>query len=211
MLDLNSLFENLPLVLVLCCVVPVITLALLGFFVLRGGRRFLGTLISTDLTALNQVYANLRASSPQASTEQLLQRIVRRQAFRSGLVGAITSVGGIPFLPLTLPIDMVLSLRIQAGLAEFIAAVYGLSAAGPEANARNYLIVSGGGRVADATTGILMRWAVRLLGKSFAKLVPVIGAVIGFAVNYAIAYSIGQAALTWYGARAARRQDRGAG
>jgi hypothetical protein len=51
----------------------------------------------------------------------LARKIVKRKAFKSGLVGATTGVGGLIVLPATIPIDLGLTWRIQAAVALSIA------------------------------------------------------------------------------------------
>jgi uncharacterized protein (DUF697 family) len=184
------------------CLLPIIIVAVIGFIVWRMGQGRLNDLLDPSLDRLQVHYANLKAANPSATDDQLIARIIHRQALRAGLVGAITGFGGFVTLPVALPVDIVLSLYIQAGMVNFIAQHYGR---GPddewEKRLRSYLIVSGGGKVTQTTSRAVIGFLVRVIGKSLSKLVPVFSAVISFAVNYFIAQAIGRLALRWYSTR----------
>ncbi|MBZ0300112.1 MAG: EcsC family protein [Anaerolineae bacterium] len=205
MMDQN-LSQTLLIAFGLLCVLPLITLAVLAVIVIRMGQQRLDSWLSPDVARLEQQYEALRARSPEAASEQLITRIVQQQAFKCGIVGAVTGIGGLITLPLALPVDLVLSFRIQAALVNFIAHRYGDdSFEGVGATVRNTLIMTGSSRVTQTSTRFLMRLAVRLIEKSFSKLIPVAGAIIGFGVNYAIVQAMGRAALRWYASQQAAK------
>lgn len=181
------------------CVLPFFIIAIMAAAVWIFGRRFLANFLNPDISGIHRYYESQRARSPRATTEQLIAQVIRRQAFRSGVVGAITGLGGLVTLPVALPVDAVLSLRMQAGLVDFIAQLYGYSQLNDvESRVRTYLIMSGSGRLSDAAIEVVLKYALRLMGKSFSKLIPVVGAVVSFAVNYAIVSAIGRVALRYY-------------
>lgn len=181
------------------CLLPLLIAAVVAVLVFVFGRRFVSTFFNPDISTLNQAYERARAANPQAAPEQLIGRIIRRQAFRSGVVGAVTGLGGLVTLPVALPVDIVLSLRLQAALVEFIANRYGHTNPGEtESRIRAYLIMSGSGRVSEAAINIITKYLLRVVGKSVSKLVPVLGAVVSFGVNYAIVQAIGGVAVRYY-------------
>jgi hypothetical protein len=183
----------------LLCLLPIVIVAVVGFIVLRAGRERLNDITDPDVNRLEQRYEALRAKNPSASREELIEKIIHAQALRCGLVGAITGLGGFFTLPIALPIDILASLYLQAGLVGFIAAQYGKENDSEwEKRARTYLIVSGGGKVTQTASRALIGFLVRVVGKSLSKLVPVFSAGISFAVNYFIAQAIGRLALRWY-------------
>jgi hypothetical protein len=186
---------------VLLCVVPaLLTLAAVYFAIRRINRALV-----VDLPRLKQEFEAMRARNPRATDEQLLRKVIQQQAFRSGIVGALTSIGGFITLPIALPVDIFWSIRIQAQMVEFISAASGVTDISPyEQRIRQYLITTGGVRAAQSGTRAVLNFAVRVMGKSFSKLIPVVGAVIGFGVNYAITQAIGYAALNWYTKRSAQ-------
>lgn len=188
---LNQLTTNLLPFFVVFCIVPV----LLGALTLYWLWRRLNRIAAPDIETLNAHYAKINEKDEKAR----IRRIIRRQSVRAGIVGGITSIGGFYTLPIALPVDIVLSTQIQATMVEFIARHYGhTSESQIERQVRTTLITSGGLRLSESTTRVLLRYATRFVGKSFAKLIPFIGAAIGFAVNYAIANATGEAALRYY-------------
>lgn len=195
-MDLKQTLELLVIgAVVVYCVMPLILFAAVFFLV----RRMVRNLSTVDVDRIRKDYDALRAAHPADSTDQLVRRIIRRQAFRAGVVGAITGFGGFFTLIIGLPVDILLSTRIQATMVEFIAAAYGHARVSEtEQRVRQFLILSGGRRIAGSTTEALVAFAVRFVGESLAKLIPLIGAAISFAVNYALAQAAGNVAQRWY-------------
>lgn len=196
MLDsINAFFNNLVLYMAIFCGISAVLIAVALFFVYRT----LNKLSEADTTKLEKQFAEMRTKQSSSSEEKLLRKIVQQQAFRCGMVGAVTSLGGFYTLPIALPADIILSTRIQASMVEFIAKYYDRADATEfERRVRDALIVTGGLRLSESSTSLGMRFATRMIGKSFAKLIPLIGAVIGFAVNYVIARGTGELALQYY-------------
>ncbi len=153
-----------------------------------------------DLAKIKANYEQLSRSNPDLKHEGVIRKIIHREALKAGVVGAMTSFGGFYTLPIALPVDVLLSTRIQATLVDFIADVYGQEGQQDEMEARirRYIISSGGVTVSGRTSKWLTRYVLRLSGKSFAKLVPFFGAFVGFAVNYAFTQASGNLALRWY-------------
>lgn len=182
----------------LLCVLPVILVLVLGVVVYRVGMNRLSEWVSPDVAKLETRMVNLRQRSPASDDETLIQQVIHREALKCGFIGAVTGLGGFYTLPVALPIDLVLSLRIQAALVNFIAETYGQEVTGKDSAIRTSLIMTGSGRVAESTTRAATALLTRLIGKSFSKLIPFVGAAISFGVNYLIVQAIGRAALRWY-------------
>lgn len=195
--DLTTLFL---IGLALACIVPLIILGVMAIFLLTVGRRVLNDFFDPDSTALRRYYERLRAENPRLPADRLLARVIGRQSFRCGVVGAITGLGGFITLPIALPVDILISLRMQAALVDFIAELYGQGQVSErERQLRTYLILSGGRRLSEAALEVAMKFALRVLGKSFAKLIPFVGAAVSFAFNYTMVQGIGRLALARYG------------
>lgn len=183
----------------LLCVLPLAAFALLALIVYRSGQQRLETWLGPDVAKMQQQYTDLQARNPNATREELLQHVIHGQAVKAGIVGALTSIGGFITLPIALPIDIVLSFRIQAALISFVSHLYGHSEPqSARAAVRDYLIMTGSSRVTQSSTRFLTGVALRLIGKSFSKLIPIVGALIGFGVNYVIVQIMGRAAARWY-------------
>jgi hypothetical protein len=198
-IDLN---QNLPLLLAFFCLLPLLLTAALLFFLYRSGQQRLDAWFTTDHAQIAAKVDGMRAQDPAASTERLVHRLIHQQAVKAGLVGALTGLGGFWTLPIGLPIDLAVSYRIQAALVTYIAYLYGdKHPDGLESRVRNVLLTTGSSKITQTTTGLVSRVAVRVLGKSFAKLVPLLGALISFALNYLLVQLMGRAAMRWYSAR----------
>ncbi len=162
-------------------------------------RRYLRSVSTPDVDRIDREYQAMRAANPRLSTDQLVQHIIRRQAIRSGMVGAITGLGGFVTILIGLPIDVLASARIQATMVQFIATAYGRGTASPtELQIRQALVLAGGSRLARSTQRVLLEFGVQFLGKSLAKVIPFVGALISFGVNYALAQASGRLAQKWY-------------
>lgn len=195
---MDDIVRNAVIITVLFCVVPAGLTAAVLFFAFRR----LTVYAVPDTSKMEQQFQKMRVTHPSLSQEALLRRVVQREAFKCGVVGAVTSVGGFITLPVTLPVDIFVSLQIQKSMVEFIAASYGKTQVGDvEARIRSYLIISGGIQATETSTRLFMRFFTRILEKSFSKLIPFLGAFIGFLVNYWIAQATGRLAIEWYSGR----------
>ncbi len=190
----NLLLVALGLWLLISCALIVLCIVFV-FFAFRSFQRFL----APDITEINRRFRALQAANPRDSTEMLVQKIVNQQSLRAAIVGAITGIGGFITLPITLPIDLLLSLRIQATMVQFIATLYGHgNPDSEELKLQTYLVMSGGTEVTEASFDVIMRILARIVGETFSIFLPVLGVIVGFAVNYFIAQATGKIAVRWY-------------
>jgi hypothetical protein len=181
-----DLSQNLPLLLALFCLLPLVLTALLLFFLYRREQQRLDAWFSTDQVQIVAKVERMRAQDPDANTEQLVHRVIHQQAVKAGVVGALTGMGGFWTLPIGLPIAYLYGDRHPDGV---------------ETRLRNVLLMTGSSHLTQTTTGLVSRVAVRVLGKSFAKLIPVVGALTSFALNYLLVQLMGRAAMRWYSRR----------
>ena len=179
------------------CLLPLILTALAAYFILRFGRKQIENMAGTDSDKLMAQFLARRDANPNEHPEVIIQQMINQQAFRCGVVGALTSLGGFITLPIALPVDLVLSTQIQSALVLFIARAYGQER-GVDNRVASWLLMSAGGRAAQSGSQLGLRLIVRFLGKTFSKFVPVFGAIIGFIINYMIAQSSARLAHSWY-------------
>ena len=184
-----------------CCVLPGVILTALFAVLIRRGQRWL----TPDESQLREQYEQMRTANPNANPQQFVDRIIRRQAVRSGLVGAITSVGGLPFLPIGLALDMYSSSRIQSATLHFIGWAFGADSNAEILNLSQSLVLRESdvtGFVIARSQNISQRLTRQLLemlaGKAFAKVIPGIGLIIGFVVNYFITSGTSRLAAEYY-------------
>lgn len=193
----NSLFCFAVLSVV--CLLPIILLAIAAFIGLRRGRAFLDTIVLPDPAELHAKFDRLQAENSGLNTDDLVRKIIHQEALKCGSVGFVTGVGGIPFMALTVPIDAVASMRIQAMMIQFIARAYGQGEQHSDAaRLKTYLILAGSEQLTAVTASIIRSVLIRTLLKSIFEIVPFLGGIVGFAANYVITRSVGEMAVRWY-------------
>mgnify|MGYP000944371674 CR=1 FL=1 len=189
----------------LCCVVPFIVLLAGFFWLVRSGQRYL----TPDVEELRARFEQMKARNPDLTADQLVQKIINQQALRSGIVGALTSVGGLPTLPFGLTIDLIASSRIQSATLYLISWALdpqGTRSTVPVLNLLQAFRLVEGASVEEIVAAqtqaigsqLTRRLAVMLAEKAFAKVIPGLGLVIGFVVNYAMAQGVSRVAVHWY-------------
>lgn len=113
-----------------------------------------------------------------------------RSRICDGLRGFVT-------LPVTLPVDIIVSAKIQSTMVSYIAQAYGYENT-IENKAATYAIMSGSGELTHISLRVVRKYAPRFIGKSFSKLIPFLGALISFGVNYFLTQSTARLAIQWY-------------
>jgi len=194
---MSDLLQTLQTLFLLGCVLPSVILLVLAVLVFIFGKRWVEGIIEPDVESLHQTMVDLKASHPDWTNDKLISTVVHRQAFKCGVVGALTGFGGFATLPIALPIDLVLTARYQSSMVSFIAQVHGYESS-LENKAATYAVMSGSTEVSKMTLAMLQKYLPRFAGKTLSKFIPVIGAVIAFAVNYALARSTASLAIRWY-------------
>jgi hypothetical protein len=154
-LQVDNLGNILLVAILLLCVLPLLIVVVVGFLLFRAGQRGISEFANPDISKLQTELEKQRARNPNASTEQLIGAIIRQQAFKSGVIGAITGLGGFFTLPIGLPVDIVMSLRLQAAVVEFIASGYGHTRSNEhQARIRTFLIMSASRQITERRTGV---------------------------------------------------------
>jgi uncharacterized protein (DUF697 family) len=188
--------QVLLLALVFLCLVPIAIMVGLVIFLVSFGKQQLENLSSPDVESLVAEYRTAAARDPH-NREAIVDKIIRRQAFRCGLVGFVTGLGGFFTLPIALPIDILLSVRLQATMVKFLATVYGFENS-YDSRVATYMIMSGSSEVSSMSAKFILRMILRLIGESFSRFVPFLGAIISALVNYLLARSTGYVLKAWY-------------
>lgn len=203
MLSISYFLDNfVPILLIVCGLSTLITI--IFTFILW---RRISNWSSPDIPKLRAQFTTIKTKHPQQSSKKVMQKIVNQQAFKCGMVGAVTSFGGFYTLPIALPVDMILSTQIQATLVEFIASAYGIETNNElENRVRTYIVTTGSTQLSKRTSRIMMKFSLRFFGRSFAKLIPFVGAFIGFATNYMIAQGTARVAIKWYEQQARKQK-----
>ncbi len=196
--------QLITLICVVGCVLPMVSLAIIGVVIFWFGRKWLDGLTAPDTQKMMTEYQTAISKNPQANRQDLIQKVINQQAFKCGVVGFITGLGGFFTLPIALPIDLVLSTQFQAAMVNFIAHLYGYPN-DRDTQVATWMVMTGSGEVSKMSIKFIMGVVLRVIGKSFSKFVPFLGALVSFGVNYALAQSTGRLALRWYAAKQQRQ------
>jgi len=195
--------------LLLCCCLPALLLLGIGIYALRNFPRFIQWVSSAsapNTEELHKEYEALKIKYPAKTQAELVRYIINKYAFRQGMVGALTSVGGIFALPIGLFIDMAYSARSNSELSYFIAQVYGVDNKDKTLNAGQLLVI----RQKMPSPEELVLWQERYMGiayqqlvqtvlrKFLSKIIPFAGLFIGFAVNWSSVQVIGGLTNAYY-------------
>jgi hypothetical protein len=192
--------NDLLYLLLLCCVVPTVLVTGLMVWGLLYARK---ALVPSE-AALQDRFRQLQASGKRG--DDLIDHIIQQQAVRAGIVGAVTSVGGLVVLPFGLVIDLYASTRLQETTLRLIAWANGLRTEEETLSYAEFLSRKEGyidpTLVATTSTAVTRRLVQRLLRevgeKAFAKLIPGLGLLIGYAVNYYSLRGVASVARRYY-------------
>jgi uncharacterized protein (DUF697 family) len=196
-INMENITDILLWIGLLGCVLPLVVLTVLALSAFWFGKRWLENLTEPDVEAIHEDFIAMKAKKPDADRKELIQQVVNRQALKCGAVGFVTGFGGFVTLPVTLPVDILMSVKIQSTMVSYIAQAYGYENS-LENKAATYAIMSGSGELTKVSLGVFRQYAPRFIGKSFSKLVPFLGALLSFAVNYIITQSTARLAIQWY-------------
>lgn len=81
--------------------------------------------IDSDPWQVRRYVQNMRERYPEASNDELAERVVSIKSIKNGLIGAATGVPGFLAFPIAIPADVIASWKIQINLALCIAHIYG--------------------------------------------------------------------------------------
>ncbi len=182
-----------------------------GAKVLRHGRKGVGRFHSPE-----RLVGDIRAAHPGETREKTIERLVALHCNEGALQGAISGIGGIFTLVITLPLSLFAGGVIQARLAYSIALVYGHDLDTPETEAKvaNCLVGVGGTSMAALGVGAprglaaaIKRKAIRRLGTKLltrvggegaARAIPVAGAAAAGAMDYAFTKGVARRAIATF-------------
>lgn len=175
---------------------------------LRHGRKGIGRFHSPE-----RVVGDIRRGHPDDSKEQTIQRLVNLHCGEGAVQGAISGIGGIFTLVITLPLSLFAGGVIQARLAYCIALVYGHDLDSPETEAKVASCLVGVGGTSLAALGVgaprglaaaIKRRAIRRVGTKLltrvggegaARLLPVAGAAAAGAMDFAFTRGVAHRAI----------------
>lgn len=180
----------------------------IGTSVLRHGRKGIGRFHSPE-----RVVGDIRRGHPNDSKEQTIQRLVNLHCNEGALQGAISGIGGIFTMIITLPLSLFAGGVIQARLAYSIALVYGHDLDSTETEGKVARCLTGVGGTSLVALGVtapkglsaaIKRKAIRRVGAKLltrvggegaARLLPVAGAAAAGAMDFAFTRSVARRAI----------------
>jgi hypothetical protein len=141
----------------------------------------------------------LRSENPEFTNKQIAEKIVNEQAINSGLLGAVTGLGGLITLPATIPIDLVKAYKIQAFTIRSIAYIYGYTPQNTDLKTDIFLVLSNGS--IEAIKNLIITEALKTAPKQALKAVDTLKkSAIQVAAKETPKYAA--KALTKYGGKA---------
>jgi hypothetical protein len=169
----------------------------------------LRTVSDTDATAASKRVDELRARQPTATTEQLVEQLIKQKAMQAGMVGAATSAaalipgfGTVASFTIGVATDVGVTLRLQSELVLEIAAAHGHAPSHRE-NRNALLIVTGVNMGAErmvnqASRKLAEKAAERMAGRFIVKAIPFFGIAISAGANILTTYAIGKRANAYF-------------
>lgn len=109
----------------------------------KGLETVMDYVLCTDYIAIEAYVDKLREQNNNISSDELAKKILHRKSMKSGLIGAVSGVGGLITLPVSIPTNLICSWRIQASMAFSIAYVYGHTKDTTDLKTDLYLILAG--------------------------------------------------------------------
>lgn len=98
-------------------------------------------IISSDPEEINEYLDKIRSENPTLSKKEIAEKIIHEQSINSGVLGAVTGIGGWITLA-AIPIDIVKSWRIQAFTIRCIAYLYEYTPANTDIKTDIFLVLS---------------------------------------------------------------------
>ena len=140
-----------------------------------------------NLAAIAQDIETLKDNQPEASQEQLAQKVIQEITLQAGGIGLATNL--LPPIAVTLfAVDMAAIATLQVELIYKIAAIYDYDI--QEQNRRGEVLAL---YVCSAGSSTLIK-----SGLSFPEMLPIIGAIVGASSDAGILWVIGQIAQQYY-------------
>ena len=188
-------------------------------------ERALRQVLNVNPQAVQEYVAQLRAANPRVGADELAAGVVSRRALKAGGIGAVTGLGGLVTLPVSIPANLVGTWRVQTTMLAIIAEIYEA-----EFEVDDFFLVLGGNAVTEAMkqlgihagkdvtkrmvqkhiTRETMKHINRVVSReiltkagtksatSFMKMVPLVGAPVGFAFDWTATRAFGKAGILYY-------------
>ena len=173
-------------------------------------RRAAEVLQGANMQAAADRVAALAQQHPSATTDELVQLLIKRKCMQAATVGAVTAgtalapgLGTLAAVTFGMAADLGLSLKLQAELILEIAAVHG-NILSQEERSQVLLLLTGVNLGADkalvsAGRQVALRAGRMAAPRSAIKAIPVAGVLASAGINLVITYAVGQRAHAYFG------------
>ena len=183
----------------ICCSCVALLAGLLFLFLIYRSKQFLDELVTGDAQVLEEKFYSLQKLDPQLSDLAIIEKMINTEARNSGIIGFLTGVGGLAFLPIALPVDIVGTLRIQSRLIEFIS----VKLANTEVDSRalkmkQYALLAGSQQAGNLAGKLILKITARFAPKFILESIPILGGVVGYLLDSMSTRAIGKLLLKQY-------------
>lgn len=100
--------------------------------------------LETEPDEVRDYVNEIRLRHPKLDKRQIAQEIIDEQSRNNGLLGAVTGLGGLMTLPVTVPLDIVKAWSIQSFTIQCIAYLYGYTLQKTDLKTDIFLVLSNG-------------------------------------------------------------------
>ncbi len=195
--DLGKTLRRALWILLVLSLISLVLLAGTVVFLLWRAKQLVENAVKPNLPKLERRVARLREKHSGLSEKALARKIIHRQANRSGLVGFVTGLGGLPTLPIAIPIDLAATIKLQSNLVHMLRLARGGGPSEDVSEASLWLITTGGQELTAASSAMIRNLLVKFMSKSLLKFLPLLGGVVGYALNWTSTQALGRLTLKW--------------
>jgi uncharacterized protein (DUF697 family) len=143
-----------------------------------------------DVETLDKRFDTYKLEYPEATDIELIRKVIHRESIVAGILGFITGVGGVAAMPITLPLDVISSVRIQSRLTKFIQ-----DKLGNTSDTKNMAIAVTTNQVSTITAGYVLKLTLQFVPKIAGKAIPIVGGIIGALVDASSTKALGEVLL----------------
>jgi len=143
-----------------------------------------------DVETLEKRFNQYKWDNPDATDRELIKMVINRECLTAGIVGFFTGVGGVTTMPITLPLDIIASIRIQTRLTKFVQWKLG-----DNSDTKTVAIAAATNQVTSFTFTYIMKMVVQFAPKLITKSIPLLGGIIGAIVDSSSTKALGEVLL----------------
>ncbi|NQZ56438.1 MAG: hypothetical protein HRT88_03065 [Lentisphaeraceae bacterium] len=172
---------------------------LLFLFLIYRSKQCLDEIVTGDAQVLEEKFCSRQKVNPQLSDLAIIEKMINTEARNSGIIGFLTGVGGLAFLPIALPADIIGTLRIQSRLIEFISMKLGHAEVDSRAlKMKQYAMLAGSQQAGNLAGKLILKMTLRFAPKIILESIPIIGGVVGYLIDSMSTKAIGKLLLKQY-------------